>query len=272
MKTVIQLFTDIVTQVKEIYEHLQLQKYEQRTGRPLALSIIEIVALSLFWKTANIFTKKMVYEIFRPSCSYKTMVVNMNRHALLAAIILKMIWVMNRSVAHLVKKTDTTDIPVCLNKNAKNHKTMKGLAEWGHSGKGFFYGLKLGLSTDLLDRMLGILLAPGNTDDREMFREINKKLYGIFVADAGHISEKLERDFLIEKEGIIKRILFAKPKKNMKKIVTAFQKFLYDTRQRIELDFRNLKMFFGLVTSLPRSVTGYFANYIYSILAYVMCA
>ena len=72
--------------------------------------------------------------------------------------------------------------------------------------------------------------------------------------------------------GIIKRILFAKPKKNMRKIVTAFQKFLYDTRQRIELDFRNLKMFFGLVTSLPRSVTGYFANYIYSILAYVLCA
>jgi hypothetical protein len=35
---------------------------------------------------------------------------------------------------------------------------------------------------------------------------------------------------------------------------------------------RNLKMFFGLVTSLPRSANGYFANYIYSILAYVMCA
>jgi hypothetical protein len=58
----------------------------------------------------------------------------------------------------------------------------------------------------------------------------------------------------------------------MKKIVTRFQKLLYDTRQRIELDFRNLKMFFGLVTSLPRSTNGCFANYIYSILAYVLCA
>ena len=120
--------------------------------------------------------------------------------------------------------------------------------------------------------MLGILLAPGNADDREMFRKVNDKLRGIFVADAGHVSKKLQQDFLIEEEGIIKRILFAKPKKNMKKIVTAFQKFLYDTRQRVELDFRNLKMFFGLVTSLPRSATGYFANYICSILAYVLCA
>lgn len=272
MKTTIQLYSDIVTKVKEIYEHLSLQNFEKHIGRPLALSIIEIISLSLFWKTLGSVTKKIVYEIFRPNCSYKTLVVNMNRYALLAAFILKMIWSVNRSVSHIVKKTDSTDIPVSLNKNAKHHKTMKGLAEWGHSGKGWFYGLKMGLSTDLFDKMLGILFAPGNADDRDMFRKINKNMKGIFVADAGHISKKLEQDFLIEEEGTIKRILFAKPKKNMKKIVTAFQKFLYDTRQRIELDFRSLKMFFGLVTSLPRSVTGYFANYIYSILAYVLCA
>ena len=35
---------------------------------------------------------------------------------------------LNRSDAHLVKHTDSTDIPVCLNKNAKHHRTMRGLA------------------------------------------------------------------------------------------------------------------------------------------------
>jgi len=54
----------------------------------------------------------------------------------------------------------------------------------------------------------------------------------------------------------------------MKKVITFFQKKLYDTRMIIELQFRNLKMFYGLITSLPRSINGYFANYIYSILAY----
>jgi hypothetical protein len=29
----------------------------------------------------------------------------------------------------------------------------------------------------------------------------------------------------------------------------------------IETNFRKLKMFFGLITSLPRSVNGYFGNY-----------
>jgi hypothetical protein len=132
----------------------------------------------------------------------------MNRYALLAAVMLKMIWFVNRSISHVIKKTDTTDIPVCLNKNAKYHKTMKGLAQWGRSRKGFFYGLKFGLTRGLLDRMLGILLAPGNTDDREMFRQMNKDMKRILVADAGFISEKLEQDFLIENEGIIERILF----------------------------------------------------------------
>lgn len=266
MKTFIQMYHDMVTQVTALYKHLRLEKYEKRTGRKLSLSIIEVIALSLFWKTANIATKKMVYTISRPHCSYKTLVVNMNRRAFLTAVIMKILWSMNRDVSHPLKKTDTTDVPVCLNKNGVHHQTMRGLAEWGHSGKGWFYGLKMGLTTDLFDHMLGILFAPGNSDDREMFRKINKDMKGIFVADAGFISEKLAKEFLIENE----RILFAKPKKNMKKVITAFQKFLYDTRQRIGLDFRNLKMFFGLVTSLPRSIDGYFANYLYSILAY-MC-
>ena len=79
-------------------------------------------------------------------------------------------------------------------------------------------------------------------------------------------SKDLERAFFIEH----KRILFAKPRANMKRIATAFQTRLYDTRMLIELNFRNLKMFYGLETSLPRSIDGYLGNYIYSLLAYVL--
>jgi hypothetical protein len=53
----------------------------------------------------------------------------------------------------------------------------------------------------------------------------------------------------------------------MKKLATIFENLLYDTRMMIESAFRNLKMFLGLVSSLPRSVTGYLANYVYAILA-----
>jgi len=56
----------------------------------------------------------------------------------------------------------------------------------------------------------------------------------------------------------------------MKKVITFFQKKLYDTRMIIEINFRNLKMLYNLVSSFPRSIDGYLANYINSILAYTL--
>ena len=95
---------------------------------------------------------------------------------------------------------------------------------------------------------------------------MNKDLLGIFVADSGYISKELEKELFTEN----KRVLFVKPRANMKKLIASFQKQLYDTRMLIELNFRNLKMFYDLETSLPRSLDGYFGNYTYSLSAYVL--
>jgi len=83
---------------------------------------------------------------------------------------------------------------------------------------------------------------------------------------AVYVSKDLEREFYIEN----KRILFAKLRANMKIIATELQTRLYDTRMLIELNFRNLKMFYGLETSLSKSIDGYLGNYAYSLLAYVL--
>lgn len=244
----------------------KLFERETNRGRNLAIPVVDIISLSLFRHQQGIGTKKSIHEMFKPNCSYKTLVVNMNRFSIWALYVLKMILSWNREHAHPVKHTDSTDIPVCLNKNAKHHKTMEGIAAWGHSGKGLFYGIKLHLTADLGRKILSFSFASGNVSDIAQFMKLNKDLDGIFVADAGYTSEKLQKEFYQEN----KRILFAKPRKNMKKLITAFQKKLYDTRMIIELNFRNLKMFYGLVTSLPRSVSGYFANYLYAILAYAL--
>lgn len=265
MKT-LQVYHEIKGKVKSLYHTLKLFKYENTTGRTLSLTLIETITLSLYKQTQSIATKKALWKDFNLSCSYKTLVVNMNRCALIAFVILMRILRENRSDSHWLKHTDSTDIPVCLNKNARNHKTMYGLAQWGHSGKGWFYGVKLHITTDLKRNLLSIAFSSGNGDERKLFLKLNKDLKGIFVADAGYTSEKLEKEFYRENE----RILFAKPRANMKKIITGFQKKLYDTRMLIELNFRSLKMFYGLATSLPRSINGYLGNYIYSILAYAL--
>lgn len=265
MKITIEIFKPILAKVRFFSKQLNL-KISKSTGRPLAITPEETIALSLFKQAQGIETKKSVWEIFNLKCTYKTLVVNMNRLILYSLLILKSILKWNQKDAHPIKHTDSTDVPVCLTKNGKRHRTMRDMATWAHGPKGWYFGLKMSITTDLKRNLLAIRFGSGNSDDRKTFKEMNKDLMGIFVADAGYISKDLERDFFIEN----KRILFAKPRANMKRIATAFQTKLYDTRMQIELNFRNLKMFYGLVTSLPRSIDGYLGNYIYSLLAYVL--
>lgn len=264
MKTSIQLYTKLEKVVAHLYQQFRLDKHEKTKGRKLALSIINIVSLAVFKQFNGIPTKKAIFRIFRPKCSYKTLVVNINRFAKIALLILSALMKINNKNSHVVKHTDATELPVCLNKNARHHKVMKGFAAWGKNGKGWFYGVKMHITTDLNRKLLAVKFSPGNTSDSKMFMELNKEINGIFVADGAYISEELAQEVYEMGKGF----LFAKPRKNMKKLITAFQFHLYNTRMIIEINFRNLKQFHGLITSLPVSVNGYFANYIYSLLAY----
>lgn len=264
MESQIVLFENIKTVVSFFSKALRFDKFKNTIGRKLALPLEYILAASLFKQKNHIATKKATHEILKPLCSYKTLVVNMNRFSYLAAIIFVLIMKISRANSHPVKHIDSTDIPVCLFKNANSHKTMKGLAAFGRNSKGTFYGLKMHMVTDLNRKILRVIFTAGNVDDREMVIPLSKDLIGIFMADAGCISKKLAREFYQEH----KRIFIAKPKANMKKLMTEFEEFLYGSRMLIELNFRSLKLFYGLVSSLPRSVDGYLANYIYSLLAY----
>src|SRR3990167_6857814 len=124
MNHTIQKYNSIVTKVRFFFKQLKL-KLNKSTGRTLANTPENTIALSLFKQLQGIKTKKSVWEIFSLKCSYKTLVVNMNKLALYALVILNAILKWNQENAHIVKHTDSTDIPVCLNKNAKRHKTMK---------------------------------------------------------------------------------------------------------------------------------------------------
>lgn len=266
MFPVIPVYESIKQQVVQISKSLRFGKFLNRLGRKLALSIEDSISLALFKQRQGIETKKSVYEIFQLPCSYKTLVVSINRWFHLALGIFALLLKQSRRSSHLIKHTDSTDIPVCLPKNARHHKTMKDWAAWGHNGKGSFYGLKLHLTADLNRHILAVKFSSGNTDDRAMTMPLNRGLSGIFIVDAGYVSGELEKNFYREGQ----RMILIKPKKNMRKLATAFDTWVYGTRMAIEIPFRNLKLFYGLLTSLPRSVAGYLANYTYSLLAYLV--
>jgi hypothetical protein len=237
-------------------------------GRPLKIKKADALTFALYQHTSTRATKKSVYEDFKNvlHCSYKTFVVSVNRAGLLALRILFLLMRRGKKEAHLMKMTDSTDIPVCLNKNAKRNRVMQGLARWGHSGKGFYYGLKLTMTRDLDGRILGVKFSPANASDRDLFRKINADIEGIILADAGYVSRKLETEMNVEG----KRWCLFRPLKSMKRLACAWQLALYQQRWKIEVDFRNLKLFHGLVTSLPRSLTGMLSNYLFALLSFVV--
>lgn len=266
MNTYITIYQNLKSIVTDIFSSLTLSNRTHPKGRKPTIGNIEAVALAFMARRQNIATKKALYEIMEPLCSYNTFVRTLNRVIGELAYIAGAIMQALGEGTHPVKHTDSTDIPVCLVKNGKVHRTMRGIAQWSKTGKGWFFGLKLHLSSDLRGRVLALRLTPGNSDDRGIFRKMNEKLRGIFVADAGYISKELERDFFIEGE----RMMFAIPRANMRKLATAAHIALMKTRMRVEIHFRRLKCFFGLVTSLPRSIDGYLAHYLGAICAYLV--
>lgn len=266
MNTFLAIYHSLETIVARIFSILHLADRDHPKGRKPKLTNIEAAACAILKQRQNIATKKSLFEILEPPLSYQRFVDAINRSAKHLARIVSALLALARKDPHLVKFTDATDIPVCLTKNAKRHRTMDGLAAWSKTGKGWFYGLKLHLSADLSGRVLALKFTPGNSDDRTIFARMNAKLRGLFVADAGYVSERLTREFWIKGE----RALMTAVRANMRRIATAADIALLNLRMRVEVHFRVLKLCYGLVTSFPRSVDGYLAHYLSAVSAYLL--
>lgn len=264
------LITKLKNRILEIVRtfKINLTHKTHPQGRPLKINPEDALTLALYQHTSTRATKKSVWDDFKETlrCSYKTLVVAMNRSAVWSMRILFLLMRLGKKHGHIVKYTDATDLPVCLTKNGGAHRTMKHLADWGHSGKGWYYGLKMTMTRDARGNILGLRFTHPGANDRDIFRNINRDVSGIIVADAGYVSQALERDMFIYG----KRWILLKPYKNMRKLCTKWQAKLYNSRFVIEFDFRSLKLFHGLVTSLPRSVNGYIANYLNAVLSFVV--
>jgi len=245
--------------------YCNLKEFVKKTGRKLSFTISHFLTLALFWHLQGIVTKKSVYDLLslKSFCSYKTFVVNINRFATVALQIIGLLVKHNRQFAHIIKFTDATSLPVCLLKNVDHHKTMKSIASMSKSSTGWYYGLKLHLTADFKGKILALKITSADGNDRQVAKEMNQDLWGLIILDSGYVSTELQNEMNVEG----KRVWLVKPYKTMKKLATMLENLFYDTRMMIETNFRSLKLFFGLVSSMPRSVTGYLANYVYAILA-----
>mgnify|MGYP001608260717 CR=1 FL=1 len=123
MKILIPLYQKIKQKVMFLCDKMSLSMQGNHKGRRLAVNKIDSLNLAVFKQSEGIKTKKSIWKIFEPNCSYKTLVMSLNRVAKLSLRLLGLILIVNRHSSHPIKHTDSTDIPVCLNKNA-NKRVM----------------------------------------------------------------------------------------------------------------------------------------------------
>jgi hypothetical protein len=260
------LFYDCKQLCREIIKTHNIRLPEApKTGRPRIIEWIDAIVFGMYQHLSTRETKKSVWADFKKTikAKYSTFVTALNDCIWFVLLIVERMMQMNRLDATIEKFTDATDISVCLPKNARSNRVMRRYAAWGHSGKGFYYGLKMTMTRDGNGKLLGLRFDPGNANDRTCFRKVNKNINGILVADAGYVDETMQKEMTTEK-----RILLVKPRRNMRKVVTEWQTKLYNQRWAIELDFRNLKLFHGLESSLPRSTAGMIGNYLFAVLSF----
>ncbi|MCC6323729.1 hypothetical protein IT400_02965 [Candidatus Nomurabacteria bacterium] len=79
IKTSIKIYNTLRNVVTEVYHKLHLEKYETPKGRKELIPNIDAVTLAIFKQSNGIATKKSLWKIITPKCSYKTLIVPINK-------------------------------------------------------------------------------------------------------------------------------------------------------------------------------------------------
>ncbi len=239
-------------------------------GRPSLLANSELISI-LIWSslTSKQKTLKDIYrslkiyhrQDFPRIPKYKGFVAHC--HRIIPSLLFALTKLLNLNGE--IRLMDSTMLPVCKKYRADNHKTAKGVAEFGKNHQGWHYGFKLHASIDSHGNLCGLTITPANVHDAQMMPRILNKKTQIAVGDQGY-NASVMREHIFEKYGTV--IITPPHFKQRAKLMTWWQKKLLELRPKIESVFDYLKEHMNLVTSFPRSVKGYLLHYVRVLLSY----
>ncbi len=164
-----------------------------------------------------------------------------------------------------IRIMDSTMLEVCKLHRADRYKVARNKAQFGKNWQGWHYGFKLHASIGLNGLLSGIALTSANVHDAQMEHILLNKHTRIAVGDTLY-GARVMRERMWKRYGTI--IIAPPHPKQKKKLVAPWQIELLDVRSKIESVFDILKEHFHLVSSFPRSFTGYLVHYARVLLSY----
>jgi hypothetical protein len=160
---------------------------------------------------------------------------------------------------------DSTSLAVCHVRRVHAHKVFAGLAAWGRTSVGWFFGFKLHLVINERGELLNMCLTPGNTDDRQPVPQLIKGLHGKVFGDRGYISQALSRQ-LRRDFGIA---LITKLRRKMKnRLMVLSDKLWLRKRGLIETVNDQLKNIAQIEHTRHRSPVNFLVNLVCGLIAY----
>lgn len=243
-------------------------------GRPPLLSKSEIVTLLVFnsltvkSKTLkDIYTWVHIYhhDDFPKFPKYKRFVENC--HEALPAIMCILLQTLDTDCPF--KIMDSTMLEVCKLVRADRHKVAENIAQFGKNHQGWHYGFKLHTSVNLKGQLSAVYFTPANFHDAQAMPKILNNKTKLAVGDGGYTASVMQR-FIWKRYGTI--IISPPHPKQNKKLMAPWQDKALQIRTKIETVFDYLKEHLHLVSSFPRSVSGYFLHYLRILLGYQVMA
>lgn len=247
----------------------QLITQRKSPGPKAKLYPSEVMAIIIYFQMSGYRTFKKYYQ--NHVCQYWQSefpnLVSYNRFLeLMPQVLLPMCWYLysKRGKVTGVAFADATSIPVCHNRRAKRHKVFAGLADWGKTAIGWFFGFKLHLVVNEQGELLSFFLTAGNVDERKPVPHLMKDIFGKVFADKGYISQDLFTSLFAQGLQLITPI-----RKNMKnRLMTLEDKLLLRKRALIETINDQLKNISQVAHTRHRSVNNFLVNLVAALIAY----
>lgn len=162
---------------------------------------------------------------------------------------------------------DSSCLPVCHIKRSRRHKTFEGIAEYGKTSVGWFFGLKLHLVVNDKGQIMAFKITSGSKHDSQCSEDLLSNLQGLAFGDKGYIGKKQYENLL--KNGLK---LITRKRKNMKKqnILSDYEQQLLNQRNMIETILGHLKHHYEMWHTRHRSICNAMTHMTAALAAYVI--
>lgn len=242
---------------------------ESNIGRP-GISTREVVTLLLFntltdfqplLKNVHTWAKRHYSAEFPSLPEYSAFVDQVHQAYPYFVFALKSLLVTNAPV----RWVDSTGIAVCKNQRVERYKVARDETGWGKNWQGSWYGFKLHGAINQWGQFCAVTLTSASQYDGHELKRLTNRTTKVAVGDT-HYGGRAQTKPLNSRNGTI-FLAYPHPKQN-KKVLAHWQKILLSFRSKIESVWDYLKEHLKLVTSFPRSLTGYTVHYLRILIAY----